>query len=160
MPRSVRSFLPVGPLLGDPVPTFTGDPGRWLPAARHAGPDRWQLDVTGLGIDRPVEVVIGDAWHVGSTWWRALRWTPLADTGDALAVERLLPSLDAELGLTKGGDAGHTLVLDGSYDPPGGMVGEALDAVALGRLARRTIRGLLAAVAQNLRAEHALSNSR
>lgn len=160
MPRSVRSFLPVGPLTSDPVTTFTGDPGRWLPGVRHVGPDRWQLDVVGLGIDRPVEMFVGDAWHVGSTWWRALRWTPLADDGDPVSVERLLPSLDAELGLARSGDTGWTLVLDGSYDPPGGVVGEALDAVALGRLARHTITGLLAAVAEQLRARDALAACR
>lgn len=150
MSRSVRSFLPVGEVVGNPVATFRGPAGAWLPGARHVGPDRWQLTVGGLGVDRPVELVVGDPWQLGNTWWRSLRWTPLREDGDAMAVERLLPELDAELGLTHAAGEGFTLVLDGSYDPPGGVVGEALDAVALGRVARRTIADLLAAISRSL----------
>ena len=161
MSRAVRSFLPVGAVGGDPVTRFTGDPGAWLPRARHVGLDRWVLEVGAVGIDRPVEVTIGSAWHVGSTWWRSLRWVPLADEGDPLALERLLPDLDAELGLAHGRDGAFTLVLDGRYDPPGGYAGEALDAVALGRLARRTITGLLEHIATALQHDgHATSRPR
>lgn len=155
MTRAVRSFLPVGTATDAAVTAFTGDPGRWLTDARHVGPGRWQLDVGAGGIERPVEVVIGDAWQVGRTWWRSLRWLPLAAEGDAIGVERLLPELDAELGLTTDRDGGPTLVLDGRYDPPGGVVGEALDVVALGRVARATIGGLLEVIADALRSEEA-----
>lgn len=149
MSRSLRHFLPleVDPALA--TATFTGDAERWLPGARHVGPDRYTIEVGTDAIERPVTVTIGMPWHVGSTWWRSCSWEPIALGGEAAPVARLLPSLDAELGLAVR-DGRATLLLDGRYDPPGGRLGEAVDAVALGRLARVTVERLLAGVATRL----------
>lgn len=152
MPRTVHTFLP---LSGDPaeaIATFLGDPAHWLPEARHTGLDRWELWVSAGPVERQVEVVIGGPWRLGRTWWRSWSWTPLPDTRDPVAVERLLPALDAELGLTTATDGRLTLVLDGCYYAPGGLMGEALDAVAMGRVARRSLERLLSAVAAELTA--------
>jgi hypothetical protein len=119
MSRSLRHFLPleVDPALA--TATFTGDAERWLPGARHVGPDRFTIEVGTDAIERPVTVTIGMPWHVGSTWWRSCSWEPIALGGEATPVARLLPSLDAELGLAVR-DGRATLLLDGRYDPPGG----------------------------------------
>jgi hypothetical protein len=153
MSRSLRHFLP---LEVDPVAAtaiFTGDADRWLPRARHIGPSRYAIEVGTDNLERPVTVTVGDPWHVGSTWWRTCSWEPIASSGDTTPVTRLLPTLDAELGLTVR-DGRATLLLDGRYDPPGGRLGEAVDAVALGRVARVTVERLLAEVARRIATEH------
>lgn len=149
MSRELRSFLPLDAPASTVVQAFQGDPSSWLPDARRIGPDRWRLEV-GPGMQRPVEVTIGAPWHVGRTWWRSWSWHPLPDASDPLPIERLLPDLDAELGVSVQDDRRLTLVLDGRYRPPGGVLGDALDAVALGRLARRTVERLLHDVATGL----------
>lgn len=152
MSRSLRHFLP---LEADPAlatAAFTGDPERWLPGARHVGPERYTIEVGTEAIERPVTVTVGSPWRVGSTWWRSCSWEPVAVSGEATPVARLLPSLDAELGLAVR-DGRATLLLDGRYDPPGGRLGEAADAVALGRIARVTVERLLAGVAAHLGSE-------
>jgi hypothetical protein len=150
MSRTIRAFQP---LSGDPafaISTFTDDPERWLPHARHVAPQSWDLQVGAGGFDRPVRVTVGAPWNMGRTWWRSWSWSPLAETRDPVSLERLLPDLDAELGLAVAEDGQLTLVLDGRYRPPGGRVGDALDAVGMGRVARRTLERLLAAIADRL----------
>jgi hypothetical protein len=152
MIQSVRAFLPAP---GDPAElreAFVGDPGRWLPVARHAGPDRWVVLVSGWQIVRPVEVQVGEPWTVGKSCWRSLRWDPTGDAvGDGPAA-RLLPVLDGEIGLHELGGAA-TLVFEGRYRPPGGPVGAAADSIALHRVAQTTIEHLLADVTARLCAE-------
>jgi hypothetical protein len=149
--RAIRTFLPLDGDVTSTVARFTTDPSRWLPHARHVGPDRWAAPVAGLGIDRPVEIAVGSPWCLGSTWWRTFSWRPLPSPNDPVPVDRLLPVLDAELGLVVQGSRQLTLVLDGRYQPPGGAVGAAIDAVALGRVARRTVEATLEAIADRLR---------
>jgi hypothetical protein len=142
MSRSLRSFLPLD--LDPDVATdaFRGDPHRWLPDARRVGADRYELPVGTNAWSHPVLLTVGAPWQVGRTWWRSFCWEPAVTASDA-GVSRLLPRLDAELGLTCR-PAGHaTLVLDGRYDPPGGRFGDAVDAVALGRVASATVDRLL-----------------
>ena len=50
----------------------------------------------------------------------------------------MLPALDGELGIHVEESGRATLVLDARYLPPGGLLGVAVDAVALHRLARQT----------------------
>jgi hypothetical protein len=149
--RAIRTFLPLNGDAPAIVARFTTDPSRWLPHARRVGPDRWSVPVAGLGIDRPVELAVGTPWSLGGTWWRTFSWRPLPSPGDPVPVDRLLPVLDAELGLVVQGARHLTLVLDGRYHPPGGAVGAAIDAVALGRVARRTVESVLETIADGLR---------
>lgn len=149
MSRSLRHFLPLEGDAAAATAMFTADPERWLPNARHVGPDRFAIDVGPDSWERSVTVTIGDPWRVGGTWWRSCSWEPVGSSGEANAVARLLPTLDAELGLSvREGRA--TLVLDGRYDPPGGRFGDAVDAVALHRVARVTADRLLADIARRL----------
>lgn len=149
MSRAVSVFVPV---VGDPDGIrrrFSDDPGTWLPSARACGPARWHADVRYRGLHRPVEVRVGGLWHVGATTWRSLVWHPLPDDGDVGPLDRLLPTLTAELGLhAKGSDA--SLVLSGTYEPPGAALGELADAVLLHRVAERTVRSFLQDLAVTL----------
>lgn len=151
MSRSLRSFLPLDVDPDAATAAFRGDPQSWLPDARHIGLDRYVIDVGPPAWTRPVTLTLGAPWQVGRTWWRTCCWEPTVADGDA-TVSRLLPRLDAELGLALR-PAGHaTLVLDGRYDPPGGRFGDAVDAVALSRVASATVERLLREITQRLRA--------
>jgi hypothetical protein len=110
--------------------------------------------VSGPGTTRRVHCHVGAPWRTGSTLWRALTWDPGPDPADPVPVERLLPRLEAELGLVASEPA--CLVLDGSYAVPGGPVGEFIDAIALHRVARRTAASFLARLAGALVASEAL----
>lgn len=150
MSRSLRAFLPLDIDPDVATAVFRGDPHRWLPDARHDGLDRWMLHVGPAGWTRPVILTLGGPWQVGRTWWRSFCWEPLVSTSDD-NVSRFLPRLDAELGLAVHPNGHATLVLDGRYDPPGGRLGEAIDAVALGRVASATADRLLRAITDRLR---------
>jgi hypothetical protein len=152
MPRTIHTFLPLEGDPGELIEIFLGEPAQWLPDARHAGPDHWELHVAAGPVERSVEVTVGSPWRVGGTWWRALSWRPLPEDHDPVAVERLLPALDAEVGLVQDASGRLTLALDGRYSAPGGRIGGALDAVGLRRVARHTMERLLASIAQRMTA--------
>lgn len=142
MPRSVRTFLPV---VGDPAAVaaaFDDDPARWLPGARRDGPDCYTIVLRAGAFTHTVRAKVGAPWCAGATRWRTLAWDSIPEEGDPRAVDRLLPALDGELGLhTQSGRL--TLLLDGRYRPPGGTVGDAVDSVALHRVARTTVERFL-----------------
>ncbi|MEX2549898.1 MAG: hypothetical protein WD638_06715 [Nitriliruptoraceae bacterium] len=149
---SVRTFLPVA---GEPVEleaAFSGDPGRWLPDARHAGEDVWMVRTRGAQFTRTVRARVGPAWRAGATLWRSLSWDPIAEQRDGAQSDHWLPSLDGEIGLHLHGGR-STLVLDARYRPPGGAIGAALDQVVLHRVAQNTFSRLLAESASRLVAE-------
>jgi hypothetical protein len=149
----VRTFLPV---VGDPVAlatAFDGDPARWLPGARRDGHDRFVLALRAGSLTRTVWATVGAPWRAGATRCRALSWDPIADDGETTAVDRLLPSLDGELGLHAQSGGRTTLLLDARYRPPGGAFGGAMDAVAMHRLARSTVERFLEEITARLAAE-------
>lgn len=150
MSRSLRSFLPLDIDPETAVSAFRGEPRLWLPDARHVGPDRWVLPVGPPAWTRPVTLTLGNPWQVGRTWWRSFCWEPTVSANDTTAA-RLLPRLDAELGLAVRPTGHATLLLDGRYDPPGGRLGDAVDAVALGRVATATVERLLRDITQRMR---------
>jgi hypothetical protein len=149
MSRSLRSFLPLAIDADAAVAAFRADPNLWLPDARHVGADRWVIDVGPAGWTRPVTLTLGRPWQVGRTWWRTCSWEPMSVASDG-AVPRLLPCLEAELGLAARPSGHVTLLLDGRYDPPGGRLGEVIDAVALGRVATATVEQLLRDIVRGL----------
>lgn len=154
MTRNIRTFLPV---TGEPTAltrAFEGDPQRWLPTARHEGADRFRLEAYAGSLSRPVTATVGAPWRAGRTRWRAVAWEPVdPQDGQPAAFDRFLPTLEGELGLhlRRGGPA--TLVFAVRYDPPGGPLGSAVDALALSRVARSTVDRFLEEVAARLTAE-------
>ena len=153
MPRSVRTFLPV---VGDPVAlatAFDGDPARWLPGARRDGQDCFILALRAGSLTRTVRATVGSPWRAGATRWRTLSWDPISEDGEPTAMDRLLPSLDGELGLHAQAGGRTTLLLDARYRPPGGAFGGAFDAVAMHRLARTTVERFLEEVTARLAGE-------
>lgn len=146
MTGKVSVFVPVAGDGAGARERFAGDPGRWLPEARACGPSRWHATVRYRGLHRVVEVHVGAVWSIGGTIWRAVSWVPVPDDGDVGAVDRLLPTLTAELGLHVK-DETASLVLTGTYDPPGALLGDLADAVLLHRVSEGTARSFLEDVA-------------
>lgn len=149
MSRPLTAFQPVR---GDALrirEAFLSDPGNWLPDARPAGPATWHVPVFFGAIHRVVRCEVGSPWHAGDTAWRRLAWTPEATAGDVAPVERMLPVLTAEIGLTPG-PSGCSLVLNGNYEVPASPMGEFADVVLLHRVARRTAVRFLGDIAEAL----------
>lgn len=149
MSHEVRSITPLGSDDGRARARFLDDPGTWLPSARPAGaPDVWRIFVHGAGMDRPVTCTVGGPWSDGELVWRRLTWIPVA-TEDPQVTARWLPTLEADIGLATEADRIH-LVLMGSYEVPLALLGEALDATLLRRVARGTINRFGEQVARQL----------
>ena len=92
------------------------------------------------GLSKLVRVQVRElSWTDGSAGL-ALRWEAAGAGGG------LFPVLDADLKLAALGE-GTMLTLAGSYRPPLGSLGEALDRALLHRVAAATIRGFLVRVA-------------
>jgi hypothetical protein len=139
------------PLQGDPElldAAFAADPGSWLPDATPAG-DGWRATVHAGALSQTVDVTVGQRWRAGSTSWRTVSWTPVPEHPERRSLHRVLPVLDGELALHVAGPR-TTLALEARYQPPGGALGAAADAVALHRVARSTVERLLADVARLL----------
>lgn len=143
--RTLVVFHPVE-WLGDV--DLHADPQLWLPGeGRPAGPDRWWVPLRLGGVTRTVLCDVDSPVTTGTTVWRRLAWSPVAEQGDAIPIGRLLPRFDGEIGLSRGPS---TLILHGRYDVPFGHVGEALDGLVLHRAARRTAMHLLGEIADRL----------
>ncbi len=130
---------------------FASSPGEWLAedARRTAGD--WQAEVRLGRLRQPVLATVGTAWIDGDTVWRTLRWTPIRTVDGTRTVdERRLPSFSGQLGLIAAAGARPTLELVGSYEPPGGLLGSALDALLLRKVAEVTAVQLVGDIADRL----------
>lgn len=153
MARSVRVFLPVQANGAELAVVFASDPANWLPSPRRDRTEpQFAVPVRAGGIERTVRTDVGDAWQRGTTLWRSLDWDPVSGSGTDGGINRFLPSFRGEIGLHANSDTSATVILDGEYDPPGGVVGSAVDAVGLRRVARATITRFAADVAERLTA--------
>jgi hypothetical protein len=89
------------------------------------------------GLSKLVRVCFAEPVRRGATITVPLRWEATGAAGE------LFPVLDADLIMASHGDDQTLLELTGSYRPPFGRVGAALDRAILHRLATATIRSLL-----------------
>jgi photosystem II stability/assembly factor-like uncharacterized protein len=166
MARELRTFQPLKGPASALVAAFTSDPSEWLPTSgtdsADASPDditsedvadvdrNLALCVTAGSFARRVRATIGQPRHMTRTSWRSISWERISLNDDRTGVDRMLPPLDGELGIHVDASGRATLVLDARYVPPGGIVGAAVDAVALHRLARQTGQRFLADVGAGL----------
>ncbi len=97
-----------------------------------------------LGVSKLVRVHVWEPVRRGDTTTIGLRWKATGMAGD------LFPVFDADLVLTPAGEERSRLELVGSYRPPLGRAGLALDRVILGRIASATIRAVLEGVKASL----------
>lgn len=148
--RGLRVSLPLtgrGPV----VPSLVlGDPERWLPPpARRCGIDGWTVLLVAGRLRRSVTCHVGATWQDGGAAWRSVAWVPRPEREDVLAAERLLPAFRGELGIIVD-EAGGVLRLEGSYTPPVGRLGAAIDAAILHRVASGTAQHFLADIQARL----------
>ena len=145
--RPLAVFQPTGDVAPD---ALLSEAETWLSeGARRVGPGTWILPLRLGPFTRSVRIEIGSAISRGNGVWRSVRWEPVSEAGDPLPLERLLPRFAGEIGLVRT-DLGSSLVLEGDYEVPLGVVGEAIDAFALKRAARVTGTRLLGEIASRL----------
>ena len=124
---------------------FVGDPSAWLPSpAREQDAGRWEIRLSAGPASRYVLATVGPPWDLGEVTWRQLAWEPHEDT----ALHRFLPAFDGEIGFRPEGTG--TLIIQGQYAPPGGSLGQAIDSLALHRVADSTVHDLVIEVAKQL----------
>lgn len=125
-------------------------PGEWLPAPCTRTPDdAWIIRLRAGMVSHPVLCAIGDVREHDGAVWRPVSWQPCDALGRVRARDHMLPQFSGDLGLVI-----HplgTLVLTGSYDPPGGGVGAAVDRAGMDRVAGASARNFLNDVARQLR---------
>jgi hypothetical protein len=95
------------------------------------------------GVSRLVRVQVRELAWTDLSAGLALRWEATGPGGG------LFPVLDADLKLAPDGE-GTVLTMAGSYRPPLGSLGEALDRAILRRVAAATIRSFVARVAAQI----------
>jgi hypothetical protein len=93
------------------------------------------------GVSKLVAVRVLDPVYREDTMTIAVRWEATGATGG------LFPVLDADISLSPAGEQSTRLALSGSYRPPLGRTGAALDKAVLSRVAAATISALLRSVA-------------
>ena len=86
------------------------------------------------GVTKLVEVRFGEMATRGRLVLLPVRWHA------AGAGERLFPVMDADLTMSPYRESATLIALTGAYRPPLGLVGAALDRVALRRVASATVR--------------------
>jgi hypothetical protein len=95
------------------------------------------------GVSKLVRVQVRELSSSDGSTGMAMRWEATGTGGG------LFPVLDADLMLTPAGQ-GTLLTLAGSYRPPLGSLGQALDRTILHRVADATVKSFLARVAAQL----------
>ena len=93
------------------------------------------------GLSKLVRVQVRELAATDTSTGLAIRWEATGPGG------RLFPVLDADIRLAPAGERASLLTIAGSYRPPLGPLGEALDRAVLHRVAAATIRSFLAQVA-------------
>jgi len=100
--------------------------------------------VGAIGLSKLVRVQVRELAQTEESAGIALRWEA-ADPGGGL-----FPVLDADVRLTPVGERVTLLSMAGSYRPPLGSLGQALDRAILHRVADATIRRFVAQVAAGI----------
>jgi hypothetical protein len=93
------------------------------------------------GLSKTVEIQSIPAYQRAETTVLPLRWTATGPLGSAF------PVLDANIELTANGSATELLIV-GSYRPPFGVLGVALDRLVMSNVAQATIRRFAAQLAE------------
>ncbi len=111
-------------------------------AYSHEGAQMVRVGVAGLS--KLVRVQVRELAQTDKSTALAIRWEASGPGG------RLFPVLDADIRLAPAGERVTVLTIAGSYRPPLGAFGEALDRAILHRVAAATIRSFLAQVAAQI----------
>ena len=102
------------------------------------------MRVGAAGLSKLVRVQVRELAWTGESAGLAIRWEATGSGGT------LFPVLDADIRLVPAGEHVTWLTMAGSYRPPLGALGDALDRAILHRVATATIRRFLAQVAARI----------
>jgi hypothetical protein len=75
----------------------------------------------------------------------------------ALGAEALFPRLNADLVISHVGVHGTRIIMDGTYEPPLGQLGRAVDRILMRRIAESTVKSWVDRLAESLIALHTVS---
>lgn len=126
---------------------FEGEEEQWLPApARYISDATWNTYVgtARVGVHVLCQVTLPRRERDRS--WRKLAWRP-----DAGVVGALSPRFEGRLGVG-GSDGSASLVLEGHYAPPIGLIGRLGAWLGMRRVAARTAERFVADVAAHMEA--------
>lgn len=104
--------------------------------------------VEGLAKSVSLEIGVAEIHRSGLVY--PIRWT-------AAGAGALFPELNADLALSQLGSSMTSLSLDGTYEPPGGVVGRVADRIVLGRVAEATVRNWVDRLAEAVSSNHSRS---
>lgn len=123
-----------------------GDSGVLISASQDAysleGAHLLRVGVAGLS--KLVRVQVRELARTDTSAGLAIRWEATGPGG------RLFPVLDADVMLAPAGERVTLMTIAGSYRPPLGSLGEALDRAILHRVAAATIRSFLTQMAAQI----------
>jgi hypothetical protein len=102
------------------------------------------MRVGAAGLSKLVRVQVRELAWTDESAGLAIRWEATGSGG------ALFPVLDADIRLVRAGEHVTRLAMAGSYRPPLGSLGEALDQAILHRVTAATIRSFLAQVAARI----------
>jgi hypothetical protein len=149
----VRYFVELPYPVATIEPVFTSAPDRWMSALARTADERGErlLTEVGLGskngdlplIGKRVGVTVGAPVRTAQRTWLPIAW-------QAAGPSALFPVLDAELEIAPLGRQQTQLALSGSYTPPLGPVGRAIDRALLHRVAEATVKDFVDRVARAL----------
>lgn len=124
-----------------------GDLAEWADIAYREGEELRSRVGPIEGLAKSVSLEIGVAEIHRSGLVYPIRWT-------ATGAGALFPELNADLALSQMGSSMTSLSLDGTYEPPGGLVGRVADRIVLGRIAEATVRNWVDRLAEAVSSNH------
>jgi hypothetical protein len=136
------THVPIGlPEVEKRIDQLRSDLSEWADLAYREGEElRSRVGpVEGLAKSVSLEIGIAEIHRSGLVY--PIRWTATGAAG-------LFPELNADLALTQMGSSMTSLSLDGTYEPPMGVVGRVADRIVLGRVAEATVRNWLDRLAE------------
>jgi hypothetical protein len=143
-----RYFVEVPLPAGQVERALLDSPAGWLSAMAGAAQERGDglLIEVGVGpmeggLRRRVSLRLGEPVRFPSMISLPLTWEPVG-------LEGLLPRLDANIELGPLGEDRTQLAISARYQPPLGVVGQAVDRVLLHRVAEATLKDFLDRVGQ------------
>lgn len=99
------------------------------------------------GLAKSISLDIGVAEIHRSGLVYPIRWT-------APGAGALFPELNADLALSQMGPSMTSVTLDGTYEPPLGVVGRVADRIVLGRVADATVRNWVDRLAEAVSSDY------
>lgn len=136
----------------DPWPVvehFLRSPSLWLPLPARPIDGVHVVTIRLAPLLHTVRATVGDPWTLTDTISRRLAWVPSDASGNPVHTSAL-PCFDGRIRI-RHGDRTATASLVGSYQPPGGPLGTAMDRALLHRSGDATARAFLDDVVARLR---------